>query len=116
MATAAITLRYNLIDGPQWTMDRLIEETYLCLMKVPDYQKQASDLMYRIPVYQPTPSFQIKISHLSKEVKTELDYIWKHKHELDYVIKEAVGRIFANINERYFLLSVKQLLRVEVIA
>ncbi len=96
---------------------RLIEEPYICLMKSPatDYQKKASELMYRIPVWRPSPCFEIKISDLSDQVKKELDSIWRYKRQLDYILKEAVSRIFANVNDRYFLLSVKRLLQVRLV-
>jgi hypothetical protein len=66
-------------------------------------------------VYKPMPIFQIKISDLSEQVKKELDDRWNYKHEINYILKEAVGRIFKNLDERYFLLSVKRLLRVRLI-
>jgi hypothetical protein len=119
--TSSLKLRYdvstNLLPECEWTNDRLTEELYLCLMKSPntDYQKKAFDLIYKIPVYRPTPCFEIKISDLSASVKRELDLIWTHKRELDFILKQAVSRIFANVNERYFLLSVKHLLQVRLI-
>jgi hypothetical protein len=79
------------------------------------YQKQAYELMYKIPTHKPTPVFEIKISHLSEQVKLELDDRWKWKREINYILKEAVGRIFSTIDERYFLLSVKRLLLVELV-
>jgi hypothetical protein len=96
------------------TIEALIDELYLCLAKVKSYDAQAEDLIYRIPVHKPTPIFEIKISDLSTQVKKELDDRWKYKKEIDNILKEAVGRIFANVNERYFLLSVKRLLRVRL--
>ena len=76
--------------------------------------KQAFNLIYKIPMYRPTPRFEIKISDLSEQVKKELDYIWSYKRELDYILKEAASRIFVNVNERYFLLHVKHLLKVRL--
>lgn len=84
-------------------------------MKLTSYEKQAVDLMYRIPIHKPTPAFEIKISDLGQQVQRELDKRWGHKNEIDYILKEAVGRIFKNINERYFLLSVKRLLKVRLV-
>jgi len=103
------------IEG--WTKERLIEELYICLVKCPssDYQKQAYELIYKIPIYRPTSYFQIKISDLSDQIKKELDEIWTYKRELDYILKEAVSRIFSNVNDRYFLLSVKRLLKVRLV-
>ena len=79
------------------------------------YQRQAYDLIYKIPVYKPPPIFEIKISDLNEQVKKELDDRWHYKHELNYILKEAVSRIFANVDERYFLLSVKRLLQVRLV-
>src|SRR5438094_10619619 len=99
------------------TIERTIDELYVCLMKQGSscYQKQAHDLMYRIPIHRPTPAFEIKISDLNEQVKKELDDRWDYKKEIDYILKEAVGRIFKNIDERYFLLSVKRLLKVRLV-
>ena len=99
------------------TIEGAIDELYLCLMKQRSsfYQKQAYDLMYKIRVYKPTPFFEIKISDLSEQVKKELDDRWHYKRELNYILKEAVSRIFANVDERYFLLSVKGLLQVRLV-
>jgi hypothetical protein len=100
-----------------FTIERTIDELYLCLMKQRSsyYQKQAYDLMYKIPVYKPTRFFEIKISDLSTQVKKELDDRWHYKREINYILKEAVSRIFANVDERYFLLSVKRLLQVRLV-
>jgi hypothetical protein len=100
-----------------YTIERTVDELYLSLMKVDGnhYEKQASDLMYRIPVHKPTPVFEIKISDLNKQVKKELDDRWDNRKIIDYILKEAVGRIFKNIDERYFLLSAKRLLQVRLI-
>jgi hypothetical protein len=97
------------------TIEGTIEELYLCLIKLRSYEKQAYDLMYRIPVYKPIPFFEIKISDLNEQIKKELDDRWNYKKEIDYILKEAVGRIFRNINEAYFFLSVKRLLRVRLV-
>jgi hypothetical protein len=100
----------------QLTIDATIDELYLCLMKssFSYYEKQAYDLMYRIPVHKPTPIFEIRISDLNEQVKKELDDRWNHKREIDYILREAVGKIFANLDERYFLLSVKRCLQVRL--
>jgi hypothetical protein len=101
----------------EWTTERLIDELYLCLMKSPccDYHLLAYDLMYKIPVWRPTPSFKIRISDLSEQVKKELDDRWSKKQDIDYILKQVASRVFANVSERYFLLSVKRLLRVRLI-
>jgi hypothetical protein len=79
------------------------------------YERQAYDLIYKIPVYKPAPIFEIRISDLNELVKKELDDRWNYKCEIDYILKEAVGKIFANLNEQYFLSSVKRLLKVKLV-
>jgi hypothetical protein len=111
---AAVTSSVAPIVGEDLTIEAIADELYLCLAKQRSYEKQAAYLMYRIPIYRPTPFFEIKISDLSKQVKKELDDRWKYKREIDYILKEAVGRIFANLDELYFLLSVKRLLKVRL--
>jgi hypothetical protein len=100
-----------------YTIERTVDELYLCLMRLDNntYEKQARDLIYRIPVYKPTPVFEIKISDLNKQVKKELDDRWDNRKIIDYILKEAVGRIFKNLDEGYFLLSVKRLLKVRLV-
>lgn len=101
----------------QLTIEATVDNLYLCLMKQESsyYERQASDLIYKIPVYKPAPIFEIRISDLNEQVKKELDDRWNYKREIDYILKEAVGKIFANVNEQYFLLSVKRLLKVKLV-
>jgi hypothetical protein len=108
----------KLFQSDELTIEATVDELYLCLMKYRSsyYEKQASDLIYKIPIYKPVPIFDIKISDLNEQVKKELDDRWNYKPEINYILKEAVGRIFANLNERYFLLSVKRLLKVRLVS
>jgi hypothetical protein len=105
-----------------WTTSRLIDETYLELMRAgrihgtsstKKYQSQAKYLMYRIPVFRPTPPFNVNVIDLTPRLRQELERL--DDESLDSVMKEAMGRIFENINERYFLLSVKKLLKWELL-
>ena len=107
----------TLEQAQYYTLDGIIEELYLCLMKEKDdlYHKQAYALIYLVPIERPTPVFEIKISDLNEDIQNELDSRWDRKEELDHILREAVGKIFRTINERYFLLSVKRLLRVRLI-
>ena len=100
-----------------YTIERTVDELYLNLMRIKDdlYYKQAYALMYIIPVYKPIPIFEIKIADINNQVKKELDDRWDNKRIINYILKEAVGRIFETIEERYFLLSVKRLLQVRLV-
>lgn len=101
-----------------WTTNKLEQELYLDLMKVRNdenhrkYQQQAKDLMYKIPVYKPIPNFIVSLADLSDRVKVELSSL--DSKSLNDVMKEGIGKIFENIDERYFLLSVKKLLKWEL--
>ena len=103
------------------TMSALIRDIYISLMKPrvdPEdefsprvNEEQAIHLMYRIPVYTPIPPFIIDSSHLEKDVYNDL--IGLDEECRNSVVKEAIGKIFENLNSEYFLWSVKGLLRWE---
>lgn len=73
------------------------------------YEEQARYKMYRIPVFRPPPVFVIYLKHLDDRLKKDLANL--EKKSKDYVMKEAIGRIFELVDKRFFLLSVKPLLR-----
>jgi hypothetical protein len=101
-----------------WTTCRLSDELYLDLMRVRNckgtrkYEVEARQLIYKIPVYKPAPLFIISLADLNDKIKFELSSL--DSEPLNEVIKESVSRIFENIDERYFLLSVKKLLKWEL--
>jgi hypothetical protein len=111
-----------------WSTEAMVDEltislrdikTSFCLVNKSDvnvgtlsrslYESQAKYKMYRIPIFRPLPAFVIHLKHLDYRLKKEL--VSLDKETLDYVIKESAGRICEGINKRYFLLSVKPLLR-----
>jgi hypothetical protein len=102
-----------------WTTNKLEQELYIDLMKVCNdenhrkYEQQAKDLLYKIPVYRPIPIFTVSLADLSDRVKLELRGL--EPKSLNDVMKEGIGRIFENIDERYFLLNVKKLLKWELL-
>src|SRR3954468_18660103 len=88
-----------------WTKERIKYELYIQLISLKingerKYEKQASDLIYKIPIYRPTPDFIINQSDLSSELKEELDSL--DEVELDIVIKEVLSRIYESIDKLYF--------------
>ncbi|PWU80853.1 MAG: hypothetical protein DLM72_09955 [Candidatus Nitrosopolaris wilkensis] len=75
------------------------------------YYDLARYLKHRIPVYRPTPEFIINLSDLTEKLVKEL-------HELDgdtrdFVLTQAVGRIFEDIHAPYHC-SISRLLRVRL--
>jgi hypothetical protein len=73
------------------------------------YEEQARYKMYRIPVFEPPPAFVIYLKHLDDRLKQELLNL--DRQSKYYVIKEAIGRIFEQIDKRFLLLSVKSVLK-----
>lgn len=106
-------------DKTPWTTNTLEEELYLDLMQVRNgdfnrkYHEQAKYLIDRIPIYRPIPRFVVKLEDLRYRVKAELQDL--ALESLDDVMKEAIGKIFENIDEKYFLLNVKRLLGWELV-
>ena len=73
------------------------------------YEQQAIYKMYRMPIYRPPPVFVVHLRHLDYRLKQELAKL--DKWSKDYVMKEAIGRICEQVDKRFFLLSVKSLLK-----
>lgn len=109
-----------ILEEEKWTTEMLIDELFLCLITVRVeennhlrmYEEQAKYLIYRIPIYQPTPSFIICKRDLTDRLKKELESLDQKSRKS--AVKESVGRIFEGINKRYYLLSVRNLLNVEL--
>jgi len=82
------------------------------------YYSQASYLLYRIPVYQPPPSFFVRKTDISTEVKGQLTKLQQNmKPELfAEIIVNAVGNIFENLNPDQFHARVRKYLRVRFVA
>jgi hypothetical protein len=73
------------------------------------YEEQAKYKMYRIPVFRPVPVFVVYLKHLDDRLKQELSSL--DRKTKDFVMKEAISRIFEQVDSRFFLLSVKPLLQ-----
>jgi hypothetical protein len=127
-------------EESEWTIERLKDELYLSLINIkavfclintksiidPEknrreennnigkgvlrrkYEEYARYIMYRIPVFQPAPFFIVSIRDLTPRIRKELAHL--DIETLDDVMRESVGRIFAQVNERFFLLSARHLL------
>jgi hypothetical protein len=77
------------------------------------YRDQARKLLYRIPVWKPTPSFIIYLSDLDIKVKEQLKDLKASYTKEDYqdIISSAIGRMYESINYVYFHLSVAGLVK-----
>lgn len=94
-----------------WTKERIKDELYIQLVSLKlngerKYEKQARELIYRVPIFHPTPYFMINNSDLSSKLIEELCSL--DDTELDVVITDVLSWIYESINKRYFLLSIKR--------
>ena len=94
-----------------WTMGKLKDELYFCLASIEingeyKYEKQARDLIYKIPRYIPAPDFIINNSDLSTKLRKELASL--DDVNRDIVIKDVLSWIYESIDKKSFLLSIKR--------
>jgi hypothetical protein len=101
-------------DEDLWTEEYLIDLIFLRLASIKEnlcndkaqtvhvrkYYRQASELMKWIPVSKPPPEFIINISDLTPRLIKELtqNITSKEKTRITYVLTQAVGRLFENLN------------------
>jgi hypothetical protein len=104
-----------------WTEEYLIDELFLQLastkqtmyhndksITVYKYYHQALALQKWIPIADPARAFVVDISDLSARTIAELKVL----KDAQMVLKQAVGRIFENIDARQYHLSVARTLEV----
>lgn len=78
------------------------------------YYRQARELIYRIPVWKPSPAFTIYISDLTPQLKTQIAQLITSPDNLRYVLTQAAGRIFENLDFEYYHMSIARNLRVRL--
>lgn len=112
-----------------WTTEYLVDQLFLNLVRAKEfvsggngetisvrkYYRQARQLMYWIPVVKlQSNEFIVFVSDLSPRVRKHLESIIVTPTTLRYVLTQAVGRIFENLDFDYFHLSVAQNLRIRL--
>jgi hypothetical protein len=126
-------LPYNLQDNVEydeelWTEEYLIDLLFLRLASIKEtvcndkgqtvhvrkYYRQARQLMKWIPITRPHPEFVINISDLTPRIIKELTQIETCKKARNYIILQAVTRIFENLDFEYCHLSIFRNLRVRL--
>jgi hypothetical protein len=110
-----------------WTTECLIDQLFLNLcssrqtitndkgrtITVRKYYRQARELMKWIPIAKLSSNeFVIYISDLTPTVRKEIESIANSPKILRYILTQAVGRIFENLDFEYYHLSVARNLRV----
>ena len=109
-----------------WTTECFVDEVFLGLVQVEEihqvnnkeihvkkYHRQARELLKWIPIARPCPAFVVYISDLTPEINNEIVAI-DSEDTLTYVLKQAVGRIFENLDFDYYHLSIARNLKVKL--
>lgn len=78
------------------------------------YYRQAWQLILRIPIERPAPEFVINASDLSPKVIEELGVRADNPQAFGYILKQAVGRIFEEMDYDYYHQSVARCLKVRL--
>jgi hypothetical protein len=76
------------------------------------YYNQAHHCL-KIGAFKPVPPFPVSVSDLSPELLEELSGL--HKNDRKFVLKQAVGRIFEDINSKLYHDSISRVLEVRLI-
>jgi invasion protein IalB len=110
-----------------WTIECLIDQLFLNLCSIKQtiindngravtirkYYALARNLMRWIPIARlPSNEFVINISDIRPAVRKEIESVANKHKTLRYILTQAVGRIFENLDFEYYHLSVARNLRV----
>jgi hypothetical protein len=110
-----------------WTIECLIDQLFLNLcssrqtitnnsgrtITIRKYYAQARELMKWIPIARlPSNEFVINISDIIPIIKEEIESVANSPKTLQYILTQAVGRIFENLDFEYYHLSIARNLRV----
>jgi hypothetical protein len=90
------------------TTKSLVSHNGRCGIIIHEYYNQALTMYKWIPISRPAPAFVVSTSDLSARVIAELKVI----DDPQIILKQAVGRIFENIDARQYHLSIAQFLEV----
>lgn len=101
------------LNNAIWTMEHLVDRLYCNLVSYDSYPEQARSLIRKIPVARQSAPFIVKISELSPRIQKELEMCTKTGRI--YVLREAVSRLFEEIDFYYCRQSVKPFLVVRLI-
>jgi hypothetical protein len=112
-----------------WTLECFVDKIFLRLVEVKEtvhnegkeihvkkYYRQAREKFQWISIAKPSPAFIIYISDLTQEIKTQIEQLMatSSPDNLRYVLTQAVGRIFENLDFEYYHLSIARNLRVRI--
>jgi hypothetical protein len=111
-----------------FTTEALIDELFLCLagsheivtnsencnkqITVRKYYRQARELLKWIPIAGADSPFIIYLSDLTPQIKQEFNEL--ATTTIHYILREAVGRLFENLDFNYYHLSIARNLKVRL--
>jgi hypothetical protein len=110
-----------------FTTEALVDELFICLAGVQEiitikenskqvlvrkYYRQARDLFRWIPIAGADCPFIINLSDLTPRIKSEFDDL--EITTVCYILKEAAGRLFENLDFNYYHLSIVRNLKVKL--
>jgi hypothetical protein len=110
-----------------FTTEALIDELFLCLagsheivinsennkqITVRKYYRQARELLKWIPIAGADSPFIIYLSDLTPQIKQEFNGLTLTT--VRYILKEAAGRLFENLDFNYYHLSIARNLKVRL--
>jgi hypothetical protein len=115
-------------ENSPWSMERLVDELFLNLagiremlttdegktISVRKYYSRARELMMWIPIARPPPEFVINASDLSHKVIEELEIRVDNPDAIGYILKQAAGRIFENLDFNRYHQSIARSLKVRL--
>jgi hypothetical protein len=125
--TAVRTSSLEPIDNQKepWTIECIVDNLLVRLAEVREtinnngkeihvrkYYRQARELSKWIPIAKPSPAFIICISDLTPQLRTQIEQLITSPDNLRYVLTQAVGRIFENLDFEYYHLSIARNLHV----
>ena len=112
-----------------WTTQKLIDELSLHLMRIQEiltndegdkitvrkYYRLAAELERWIPLARPPPEYPVDKSDLNDRLRKELLEEITSEEARQYILNEAVGRIFENLNPERYHLSIARNLKVRLV-
>jgi len=107
-----------------WTIECLVDKLFLRLAEVKEkvsnngkeihvrkYYCRAREVIKWIPISKPPPAFIIVISDLTPRIIEEFQSVTDEATRT-YIVTQAIGRIFENLDFEYYHLSIARNLRV----
>ena len=102
-----------------WTIDYFVDDLFLSLVNekecvtngegktihVRKYYRRAREIIKSIPIWRPPPIFIFNISDLPERIIKEFEAVTDDKTRA-YVLTQAVGRIFENLDFEHYHLSI----------